>query len=632
MPTINISAQDRIDAENFLESFLTSALPAGDFSKGSFLRDVAITSIAYTVAYMRAESTLAAQRASVKRVLAMTPGQDRDDAADDAMSNLFLTRKAGRFSRGVLMVHVSSSDYDINVPKTARFFYDTATVFVPDYTADVLIPKESIVTVADATSAVSDRYFTLNVVATSVGSSHDVSPATWLGFDPFSPYVTKVENVSKFIGGLSVESTDDFLARAPNAIAVRDLNSVRSIQTTLLDLFANLDEVVVVGAGDPEMQRDLSDVLGSQFKIHTGGFTDVYLRGPVLTNQMYEATVGAAFTDPRPELTSFTCSDVLSLGGFVTAGVQQGHVIQVYNQLSGEPSQFIVVDVKPDYVSVSSRSPFPKTRTGVDFSIGTTAPSFDQVVSRRQTGEYAHTIQVSGQVLLPQVPVYRISRVSYLPIGGSSRTTLTRANASGSVASGTYQVVYSNPSLAHTAYQVGAIKVNSSDVADGSSIRVEYDTIADFPLVHGYMADSFNRISCASVVAKGLHPVYVSLALNYTLKPNATGTVDESKAIASLVSYINSFSPNDDVNASDIITFVQGGNPAIGSILPFNINYVLYAPDGRVIPYVSNNAVKVDPALEANTPALLPNPLLYGISQRTTRVLTDASLITLTQV
>lgn len=633
MPTITISQQDRIDAENFLENFLTSALPAGDYSKGTFLRDVTITSIAYTVAFLRAESTLAAQRASVKQVLAMTPGTDRDDAADDAMSNLLITRKGGRFSRGTILVHVSSSDFDLVVPKTTRFFYSASIVFVPDYTADVLIPKESIVSVSDSSSVISDRYFTLNVVSSAVGASNDVTPAVWLGFDPFSPYATKVENTSKFVGGLDFETTDAFLARAPDALAVRDLNSTKSITTTLTDLFDNLDEVVVVGAGDPEMQRDLTDVLGQQFKIHSGGFTDVYIRGPLLLNQVYEANVGAVFTDPRPEITSFTCTDVSSLGGFVSAGVVPGHILQVYNALSGEPSQFIVVDVRDDYLSVSSRSPFPAVRSGVDFSIGTFAPTFDQIVTRRQTGTYGRDIQVTGQILLPPVPIYRITRVSYLPISSSSRTTLTRANYdSGGVASGTYQVVYTTPSYTHTAYQVGAVLVNASDVTDGTSLRVEYDTITDFPAVHGYMADAFNRISTANVVAKGLHPVYLSLAISYTLKPSATTTVDESALTQDLVTFVNSYSPKDVLNVSDIVTFAQTNYPAIGSIVPFSVNYNLYAPTGDVIPYVTADAVKVDASLEANFPALMPNPLVFGISQRTTRVLTDASLITLTRV
>jgi len=46
MAAINISARDVTTAANFLEQFLSDAVPEGDFSRGTALRDLTVGALA----------------------------------------------------------------------------------------------------------------------------------------------------------------------------------------------------------------------------------------------------------------------------------------------------------------------------------------------------------------------------------------------------------------------------------------------------------------------------------------------------------------------------------------------------------------------------------------------------------
>jgi hypothetical protein len=171
---------------------------------------------------------------------------------------------------------------------------------------------------------------------------------------------------------------------------------------------------------------------------------------------------------------------------------------------------------------------------------------------------------------------------------------------------------------------------------NAQSLRVIYDTITQFDVVSAYVANENNRVACANTLLRGLHPVYVSFELTYSLKDDAAAFFDVDVAKQSLVNFINAFPSTDTLHASDIVTEFQGSNSAeVGYVeLPLTITYDLLAPDGRIITYTTNDAVEVDAVRLALTAPedRLDNPLELGVVDANVRYLSTIDLITLTEV
>lgn len=635
MPTVTISERDRKQAELYLETFLTQARPDGDFARGSYLRDLVISSMAYTVAHLRAEAKLALDRSSVKRVKAMAPGTDRDEAADDAMSNWFISRKSGRPSRGVILLHLSQK-MDLTIPGNTRFYYSPALSFVPDTDGEtVVIPASSVVEVAGTSGAVVSRYAVLAVVATDAGADHDVEPAVWVNWDRFSPYVTRVENVQTFVGGKSEETTDELLARADDAVSTRDLMTDRGIRAVLKDKFTTVDDVVVVGAGDPEMTRDLVGASGL-VRMHTGGMYDAFVKGPIVTAPLFEGEVGGTFTDPRPVTTVILTAADLS-------AVQPGMVIKLKDPAAGEAATYVVETVSAGMLAVSSRTPFAGPRAGASFSVGTMYPDFDDVLSTT-TGDISQHIRPTHSVVLPaSTPIYRVKSASYL--SGETWVPLTRvprATVHSTGVTQSYATAQYDPAIAFSGYQIPVVEF-SGDIADGSTARVEYETVAGFDAVHAYMIDPRNRIVCANGLARAQFPAYVKLTLHVQSLPGVTPPPDAELQRA-VIDYIESLPVEEGLrprllNAHLLQTFAG----RVASItIPWKSASAwvdLHAPTGDVVRYVMKYDEDKDDALvvlakeyESTYPAtaLLPEPLIYGISERTVRFVSAADLITVT--
>lgn len=393
-----ITEQDRTDAENILEQYMTDAIPLGDFSKGSALRDLAITALASVYAYMRKEAEYVRVRQSLLLADALTD-DDRSAAVEEILSNWFIVKKSGRQSRGTVTVFMSEQE-DVSVPTSALFYKTSALSFALDSTSTVVVAGEDMTPVTDSTGAVVAYSFTLPVIASQSGAEYDVVPGPFVDYTRFSPYIIRVENENTFAGGASDETTDELLERAPTAISVRDLNSARSIDAVLKEEFTTVDDVTVVGYGDAEMQRDLILEGATQTRIHAGGHVDAYLRTPITEGKTTTGIVGGEFTDPRPGYYVLR-DDTLSASEM--ASIVEGDVIIIYNNLGGsEPDRYIVQSSNAYGIAVSRRTPFPSLIPVVEESfedgqVGTTYTPGDTDKIKLPTTTYEFTADDVGK-------------------------------------------------------------------------------------------------------------------------------------------------------------------------------------------------------------------------------------------
>lgn len=750
MADVDIIEQDRIDAENFLEAYLTDKVPEGDFGKGSALRDFAITAVSNIFAYLRKKADTVRQRQSLL-LLGEDEGDDVDDAVDEILSNWFLTRKTGRQSRGIITIYFSQApdSGDSVVIAVGTPFYKTASlIFVPDSDTDLAYSAEDMTPVTDSNGNVVEYGLRVPVIAAQGGAEYDIEPGPFVNYGFRHLYVTRVENLSNFSGGESQETTSEMLDRSPTAISVRDFNSARSIDALLKDEFSQVDDVTVIGFGDNEMIRDLIEEIATGLRIHAGGYTDAYLRNPIVEDSEYVTTVGAAFTDPRPHyyvLRDETVADFTTAGPPPISPIVRGDIINVYNNLAGsEAGEYIVTEATKYGLLVSRRSPFPMAlpttedtfddgevgtaatgatdrimsgthefvsadvgkwvqisnsgagndgtwvidsinvspnyavledvqslsptfadETGldwelltrvVDYSVGTNSPDFDNKVPRRLSGQFTKTLQKEGSILLPEVPVYRIRSVYVddatdpdLSDASGHINFVNRVNTDTVAPPNNpsppptfdptlteYRVFGRNPGESYSGWQTTEVQVGwVGDEAryDDKTIHVRYDTISGYESIWEYAVGTDRRLSCASIIPKGMHPVYLGMTVQYRLAKTATEALDEDAASDALAAHIDSFDTRLDLDVSDITSFLRENYDVIGYIAPLTINYDLLAPDGRVIYYQTTDVVTVDPSKYhpdhlAYPDDQLDDPLAQGVSDNTLRYLSAADLIT----
>lgn len=322
----------------------------------------------------------------------------------------------------------------------------------------------------------------------------------------------------------------------------------------------------------------------------------------------------------------------------------------------------------PNYAVVTGFDANFTTETGVEFALesrvvqytaGKNSPTFNDEISYLGTGNPVNTgmftknIQNNGRVVLPFVPIYRITDVSvdgtglpptWLASDGRMHFDI-RVNrepirpVSPAAGNFEYQVVCRNPEEGSSGWQIYELDiawptVEGKSYFNGKTVKVVYDTITGYTSVWDMMVSSDRRIECGSVIPKGLHAVYLAMNIRYQLTRTATTDIDTTEAAAAVADYINNFDTREDIDTSDIIGFLRSTYANIGRIEPFNITYTLYAPDGRAIGYETSDNVSIDPTYQTGAVAedLLDDPLGIGVSDNTLRYLTTADLITFTKV
>ena len=593
MSLVQISDSDIKDAEQFLVDYLLSKGIDVDLSHGTVARDILVTGLALISAYLRSEAEDIKTRLSIRRLSQLVDSPERDQAIDDILSNLFISRKDGRESKGVITLHFTNKA-DVLIPTAARFYRTSTLGFKPDADVDTLYFSTDLVENRDENGNITSYSLDINVVSLGVGEEYNINPGIFSSFTQVNPYLFKVENKSPFSGGANIETTDELLSRAQDAITLRGLISDKSISTTLKDNFSSIVDVVVVGIGDDEMRRDLTPSEITPIQIHTGGYVDIYVSTPLVESAVYEATVGGTLTYPGNEVLFFKDSSVTN---FQSAGVQAGDILKIKNPAGGEPDKYVILKANDTTLEVNIRTPFPRVRDltdPVEYSVGRIAPDYNDVISSGTTGEFSKTFSVSGIVPLPSNPIFKIKDVSISDPSGkytdssgtplasiednrihlinrdSDHTNEISAQVNSDPEDLRYKLVYFRPEEAQSSKQLAALAISSQ--FDGETVRIVYDTITDYVSIDTYVSDEFNRVVAANMLVRAFNPIYINLYIEYSLKNNADSTsIDEVGLKTDLVNYVNSFPATDVIDVSDIIDRVYSYDSNIGSVLPYFI-------------------------------------------------------------
>jgi hypothetical protein len=667
---IIVSAQDVADAEDFLETFVSDEIEEGDYTDGALLRDLAIKAIAYIFAYLQQVDTQIRARQSLKTVEEVDTSDDEeaaDDAVDEILSNWFATRKVGEYAR-VVAYGYATDRVDIDIPATTKFYKTSSLAFILDNEGDAYqVAAEELVPQFDSSGEIAGYFFRIPLVSEAVGTGYNIDPGNFATFDDFSSYVTQVMTLEKAQGGDDVESTEDFIERSETLITVRNLINARSADAVLRDKFDSIRTVTTIGMGDDEMARDLVEEAVTLLRMHVGGHQDMFVDMPTVETA-YTGVVGAKFTRPDGVINVFrdktyadydadsnpTGRKFTDAHPVTSKVIQAGMVLRIVDglvQLPGIPDiarDYIIREVRDTELLVSERVPFPIATdenspvTYVTWSVGVYRPNYLDVIPQTTTGETSKQIQNPGRIALPGKPLYAIKSVTIEdssdadadPADGlvyfNNRVNQTPVQQV--APENEFQVVVHNPTSHQSAKSYAELIVGTSTSPgkyDGKTCKVTFDTLAGFSAVDLFVSKRNQRISGANPLTRAFHPIYLRFSLEYRLKKTTEDTIDNEAAVRALLAYINTFDPSEVIGVSTISDFFHTTYPQAGHVYPFEIDYLVHVPDGRVVEFTTSEDVIVPydsellAAMQTGTADvdLLTDPLQFGLGDDVMRYL-----------
>lgn len=290
--SVEITNKAIASAQKFLSDYLSTSLPSGNFREGSHLNDIVVRAFSYALALFDSEAAVLRNMQSLKTLANLESGST-DDVVDNLVSNWFLERKVGSKATGVLTIHLSLEVETVSVLVGTIFTRLPGVEYV--FTSDTRVYLRDADLTAEYDSAGVHIGYSLDlpVEARFEGVGAEVSAGNFESWDPISPYITSVENRAPFGEAAGLESTFELLDRAGTAISSRDFLSAGSLDTVLRAEVLQVMRTTVIGAGDPEMMRDLVTGLGSGSSIHSLGFVNVYSKLPTAPGQSLSITIPA---------------------------------------------------------------------------------------------------------------------------------------------------------------------------------------------------------------------------------------------------------------------------------------------------------------------------------------------------
>lgn len=173
-----------------------------------------------------------------------------DDDADALVANVFDSRDRGGFAAGVVRAFFATPT-NVGVDIANRVFSKGSLSFFP--TTPTSISAELMSFNRDGGLFFMD----ITVRAESPGAEYNVEAGDIVGIDGLANLV-KATNPRKFTGGSARQDNESFVSAAEISLTERSLANRRGTVARLNSVFkGQLRGVQVIGAKDPEMQRDI---------------------------------------------------------------------------------------------------------------------------------------------------------------------------------------------------------------------------------------------------------------------------------------------------------------------------------------------------------------------------------------
>ena len=233
-----------VDLGTFLQDRLNQAFPALATKEGDAVTDLLIKTA------MVLWDPIVRENQRIRKSLSFRdPTTLTTDEAEALGANLFATRNTGDFARGRGRVYFAQPQNITVTPanyitsKSNLAFYPTEIQSIS--TEEMLFNKESDL-----------YYFDVSLIAAKAGDEYNLDIDQLVTIANLSSAV-RLTNKARFRTGAPEESAVQFVDRIEQELSERSLVTLRGIVAKLNKAFPELTRLGVVGAGDPQMNRDL---------------------------------------------------------------------------------------------------------------------------------------------------------------------------------------------------------------------------------------------------------------------------------------------------------------------------------------------------------------------------------------
>jgi hypothetical protein len=246
LPGLTPSSQEILEAELLAKQVLEGKYPDLDLREGTGLRDLVLRPTAYAFALLKKATDYYFTQNTIATVNDATPSE----VVDDLLSNWFLTRNTG--TKSVISARLFfARAKNVTLTSDVGFSPDNKLYFFPE--ASQAYPSDAMS--YDAYS--NEWYLDVSMAAADTGTEYNLSEGSLLYFSSFDPYFLRAEINYLISESSPSETNSEFISRAGSSISTRNLVNIPSIESNLQKSFNYLERVLPVGAGDPDMIRDM---------------------------------------------------------------------------------------------------------------------------------------------------------------------------------------------------------------------------------------------------------------------------------------------------------------------------------------------------------------------------------------
>lgn len=259
-PVIAAISPDPVDTDAlaFLRARIRQEFPSVPTNDADGIVGLMAKPLAMALEPFKAELQHVKTGQSVRNSASMTTAQ-----ASDLAANWLVRLKAGGRSQTSVRVYYASPR-TVNVQRTSIFSTTSGLNFLP------LQPQVIRIEAMLVQKEGSEYFIDIPVIAEREGKEYDVEPGAIRQSASFSS-ATRITNRLRARGGDGGESAEKLLQRVEVSATERSLTTGRGIVARLNDEFGGLiRDMVAVGAGDPEMKRDILTGRGGGAVIASG--------------------------------------------------------------------------------------------------------------------------------------------------------------------------------------------------------------------------------------------------------------------------------------------------------------------------------------------------------------------------
>jgi len=558
-------AKFELPIEKFLTTKVGEHFPDFDLRQGTAFRDMVVKPTAIFLQPYRDQANI------LKRNMSLTNHELMiDDEMDRLVANVFVSRRGGGKATGSVRVYLTEA-VSITVPIGTQFQTSDGKIFFPVQAntflaEEIALNKDGIYFYADVT-----------VEAELDGEEYNIDQNSIVFMTGGPDDAFKVDNLSSFASGIDVEDNASLKQRAEYSISVRDLVIKKSIQAVILENFEAVREVVPIGYGDPEMERDVVPVLLNLLTLVENETTG-------------EISGGSTFTDPN-------------VTDWHAARVKPGHELIIFDS-PGE-GRYPVDAVTTNSITLAATL---TDRAGISYGIdGIVRDASEHIGGKVDIYTDSTAIVTSTVVLAPAqevneiteeaLPYYEGGVAFSLPLVGISSIIeidpSTREQVGEPLEEGVdYVINVLDPLLRYSNSEVINLQLLETDSGQlryfiGSTLQVNYYSDSLVKSVQDFSDNLLNRVITADILARRAVPSFVDVDMEYR------GDIEEEDLAKVITEYIDGIGIGQPLQASDMVSVVYFFNVDF-VVLAFSITGETHFVDGTITTETTDKELSID--------------------------------------